>query len=200
MRLRASAYPRTMTPTLPGASAGRARFFALLCLGAAFACPEAARADDDVHPALRMGIGPQYATSPKDRMLTGQTVLALDIGFGGGGGTPHFTISPELAYTGERRGRLAGRHLMAGFAIRIGGAVGLGILAHGFVGRTRGLPGYGALRSGGIRVGGRVDAGRVAGVDIQYEHRAIRSVDAERGFRMVFWIDPIFVVKVAAHS
>ncbi len=157
-----------------------------------------ASADDELHPGLRLGIGPQFATSPNSRMLTGQTLVGLDYEI-----DDNLHVTAEIGYSGERRGRLAGRHFVFGGAIRMGSILGLGGVIHGMIGRTRGEDGevgglgdLGPVRSGGLRVGGRVDVGFVAGVDIQYEYRALNGFDGESGFRVVFWFDALFALKV----
>lgn len=150
---------------------------------------------DDVLPGLRLGIGPQFATNPNDTMLTGQFLVGADLRF-----SEKLGASFELGYSGERRGRLAGRHFVLGGAMRFGTIVGLGPLVHGIVGRTHGEPLVSTRRSGGLRVGGRVDIARMAGVDIQYEYRAIESLRDESGFRVVLWLDALFVIKVAGFA
>ena len=150
---------------------------------------------EDVLPGLRLGIGPQFATNPNSRMLTGQFLVAADLRF-----EDNLGASIELGYSGERRGRLAGRHLVFGGAVRFGTIFGLSPLVHGMVGRTHGEPLVPTRRSGGLRVGGRMDIGRLAGVDIQYEYRAIRRSDGESGFRVVFWLDALFLLKVVGFS
>jgi hypothetical protein len=146
--------------------------------------------DEDLLPGVRLGLGPQFATDPNSRMLTGQFLLALD-----GRLDDNLGVSAELGYSGERRGRLAGRHLVIGGAVRFGSILGLSPLIHGMIGRTYGEPLSPTRRSGGLRVGGRVDVGRVGGVDIQYEARFIRGRDNENGFRLVFWFDALFALK-----
>lgn len=147
--------------------------------------------DEDVLPGVRLGLGPQFATDPNSTMLTGQFLLGLDLRL-----DEQLGASFELGYSGERRGRLAGRHLVFGGAFRFGNILGLSPLVHGMIGRTYGDPVLPTRRSGGLRLGGRVDVGRVAGVDIQYESRFIRGRDTENGFRMVFWFDALFALKV----
>lgn len=145
---------------------------------------------DEVRPALRLGLGPQFATNPNSRMLTGQFLAGIDLRL-----ERIFGLSFELGYSGERRGRLAGRHLVVGGAFRYGGILGLSALVHGMVGRTAADLVTPAGRSGGIRAGGRVDVAYVAGLDIQYEHRFIDGRSSESGFRMVFWFDALFALK-----
>ena len=150
---------------------------------------------EDVLPGLRLGIGPQFATNPNDTMLTGQLLVAADLRF-----EDNLGASIELGYSGERRGRLAGRHLVLGGAVRFGTIVGLSPLVHGIIGRTHGEPLVPTRRSGGLRIGGRLDIARMAGVDIQYEYRAIHRSDSESGFRVVLWLDALFVLKVVGFS
>ena len=148
--------------------------------------------DDQVVPGLRLGLGAQFATAPNDTLLTGQFLVGADVRL-----EENFGLSAELGYSGERRGRLAGRHLVFGGAVRFGKYMGLSPLIHGMIGRTYGddelVP---TVRSGGLRLGGRVDVARLAGVDIQYEHRWLNGRDAESGFRMVFWFDALFALKI----
>ena len=106
---------------------------------------------EDVLPGLRLGIGPQFATSPNDTMLTGQFLAGADVRF-----SEKLGASFELGYSGERRGRLAGRHFVIGGAMRFGTVLGLGPLVHGMIGRTHGEPLVPTRRSGGLRIGGRV--------------------------------------------
>lgn len=150
---------------------------------------------EDVLPGLRLGIGPQFATSPNSTMLTGQFLVAADLRF-----EENLGASFELGYSGERRGRLAGRHLVFGGAVRFGTIVGLSPLVHGMIGRTHGEPLVPTRRSGGLRIGGRLDIARMAGVDIQYEYRAIHRSDSESGFRVVLWLDALFVLKVVGFA
>ena len=167
----------------------------LVALLVAMSLPGRAAADnfmDEPRPAVRLGLGPQFATDPSSTMLTGQTLVGIDLPI-----ADPIGVAFELGYSGERRGRLDGRHFVIGGALRYGGVLGLGALVHGIIGRTRGMPLVPTRRSGGIRVGGRVDVGRVAGVDIQDEYRSIASWGAESGFRMVFWFDALFALKVA---
>jgi len=150
---------------------------------------------EDVLPGLRLGIGPQFATNPNSTMLTGQFLAAADLRF-----DDNLGASIELGYSGERRGRLAGRHLVLGGAVRFGTLVGLSALVHGMIGRTHGEPLVPTRRSGGLRIGGRLDIARMAGVDIQYEYRAIHRSDSESGFRVVLWLDALFVLKVVGFA
>lgn len=147
---------------------------------------------EEVLPGLRLGIGPQFATNPNDTMLTGQFLAGADVRF-----EDNLGASFELGYSGERRGRLAGRHFVIGGAMRFGTILGLGPLVHGMIGRTHGEPLVPTQRSGGLRIGGRIDIGRMAGVDIQYEYRAIHRLNDESGFRVVLWLDALFVIKLA---
>lgn len=145
-----------------------------------------AHADDEVLlPGLRLGLGPQFATDPNDTMLTGQTIVGLDLRF-----DDKLGVAIELGYSGERRGRLRGRHFVAGGAFRYGGILGLSALFHGIIGRTAGT------HTRGVRPGGRFDVYRTVGIDIQYEWRNVPSLDrSESGFRMVFWFDGLMMLK-----
>ena len=84
--------------------------------------------------------------------------------------------------------------------MRFGTIVGLSPLVHGMIGRTHGEPLVPARRSGGLRIGGRLDIARMAGVDIQYEYRAIHRSDDESGFRVVLWLDALFVLKLVGFA
>lgn len=161
---------------------------ALSCLALA-STPSAAHADEDLSAGVRLGLGPQFATAPEDTMLTGQTLVAMDYV-----GDASFGFSAEMGYSGERRGRLAGRHFVIGGAFRYGSLVGINGLLHGIVGRTQTAL-LGKQRSGGFRLGGRLDIHHVTGFDIQYEHRSIDGLDGESGFRIVLWFDAIALLN-----
>ena len=147
--------------------------------------------DDPVVPGVRLGLGPQFAANPNSTMLTGQFLLAADVRL-----ADNLGFAAELGYSGERRGRLAGRHLVFGGAMRFGTYVGLSPLVHGMIGRTYGDSLLPTTRSGGLRAGGRVDILHAAGVDIQYEYRFMHGRQNESGFRLVLWFDALIGLKI----
>lgn len=134
-----------------------------------------------------MGIGSLRVTNPSGGMISGQTLLTVDVPL-----TDAFGVVMEVGYSGERPGRYdPSRHFVVGGGIRYGSVFGWGAIVHGMLGRTN------RESSGGLRIGGRFDLYYSAGIDVQYEWRQADAFPgAQSGIRFIFWFDPVTFIRV----
>lgn len=176
-----------------GKRAVRSRFVFVAVWIAACALSSQARADEStephVVPTLTLGLGGFFPFTPRsDAHLVGSALLGLQARIGSNDGH-RISVLGEVGYSGDRRGYLAGRHLVLGTGLRYGTHIGMAALLQVALGRTEGE------RSWAIRMGARFDLFNYVGAIVLYEGRHIATgPDADlvgRGIRVEVFFDPI---------
>lgn len=145
--------------------------------------------DPPVVPTVALGLGGGFPLAPRsDAHLIGSAVAGAQIRLTA---VDHRRVAllADLGYSGDRRGYLAGRHLVVGTGLRYGTVFGAAWLVQGVFGRT------GGERSLALRTGVRVDVRNYLGFSVLFESRHVADPAAAdliaRGMRFEFFFDPI---------
>lgn len=145
--------------------------------------------DPPVVPTLSLGLGGFFPMSPRpDPHVIGSALLGVQARLTSVEGR-RVSLLAELGYSGDRRGYLAGRHLVVGTGIRYGNLFGGALLLQAAIGRTLGGASF------GVRAGVRLDLRNYLGVIVLYESRHVFSgPDADvvgSGLRFEVFFDPL---------
>lgn len=145
--------------------------------------------DPPIVPTLALGLGGGFPMAPtSDAHVIGSAMLGLQARIGA---VEHGRISllADLGYSGDRRGYLAGRHLVLGTGLRYGSVFGASYVFQGAIGRTDGE------RSFAFRTGGRFDVRNYLGFLVLFEARHVVAGPDDglvgRGIRFELFFDPI---------